>query len=67
MLPFAALTRRSPPASPIHVAPLEFLITALRSSSRTRTSPEPTVTSAWSVAWSTLMSPAPVLRFSLAA
>ena len=62
MLPLAALSRRSPPATPTQVSPLEFLITALPSSSRRRTSPEPAVTSAWPVAWSTLMSPAPLLQ-----
>ena len=67
MLPLAALTRRSPPATPIQVSPLEFLITALASSSRTRTSPEPVVISAWPVACSTLMSPAPLFRFSVSA
>ena len=36
MLPLAALSRRSPPATPTHVSPLEFLITALPSSSRER-------------------------------
>ncbi len=34
MLPLAALIRRSPPAAPTHVSPLEFLITAPASSSR---------------------------------
>ena len=34
---------------------------------RTRTSPEPVVTSAWPVACSTLMSPIPLFRFSASA
>ena len=53
MLPLAALTRRSPPARPTQVSPLELRIAALEPSSRTRTSPDPAVSSAWPVARST--------------
>ena len=67
MLPLAALTRTSPSATPIHVSPFEFLITAPASSLRTRTSPDAVVISAWPVACSTLMSPIPLFRFSASA
>ena len=67
MLPLAALSRRSPAATPTHVSPLEFLITALPSSSPRRTSPELAVTSTWPVARATVMSPAPLFRFSASA
>ena len=66
MSPFAAFTRRSPATTPTAVLPLEFLITAPAPSSRSRTSPEPAVTSAWPAARSTATSPAPDLTRSAA-
>ena len=62
--PLAALTFRSPPATPIHVSPLEFFTTALASSSRRRTSPVAVVTSTLRRARSTVMSPAPLFTLS---
>ena len=60
--PLAALTLRSPPATPIHVSPLEFFTTALASSSRRRTSPDAVVISTLRVARSTVMSPRAALH-----
>jgi hypothetical protein len=62
MSPFALLVWRLPMVLPIWLSPLEFLTTAAPSISRSRTLPDPVVTSAEPATWSTLISPLPVDR-----